>query len=289
MEDLYFNFYEVVTKLSVSPADIDDALFYFGNQRIAPTGDDQVEVHVSLQCAEWPERGFFESLLRKDGLSKRISLAGNDGSGWRKLLDHSFTGWSDVPTPLPPFRHSSLWTTHAVGAGCCLRLANGVGVLLTGHNYVGKTATALALCGRGARLVSDSIAILDLKSGEFKRHDSPLGFRRENRRANMEKILAAGYRETVSPDTGLVLLCRPQDFLGMENLGSVQVGMIVLLARKSGNGNTRVYRRATEAMGWFSGAERKYIQKLLPSETTVLEFSETATPDELADAILDLT
>ncbi|MET9415664.1 hypothetical protein ABZY03_16080 [Streptomyces klenkii] len=117
VHSLYFDFYGTVTRLSVTQADIDAALFYFGGHRMAPVSVEETDVQVTLDCIERPSRGFFTSLLRKDGLAKRIQVDQRIDSRWQRVVDHTFTTWSSIPSPLPSFRHSSLWNTLAVAAG----------------------------------------------------------------------------------------------------------------------------------------------------------------------------
>ncbi|MDH6133716.1 hypothetical protein P3T37_003114 [Kitasatospora sp. MAA4] len=283
-QDLYFDFYGVTTRLRCAPSDVPEALFNFAGQQIDPVPAAEVQVKVVLTCPEWPERGFFTSLLRKDGLRKRIEVERRTEDGWLREADHTFTDWSELSSPLPPFRYSQLWQRLAVAPGTCLWLPGDHGVLLSGDNYVGKTSAALALCARGARLVSDSLAVLDLQSGLFRRHDSPLGFRRGSRRYHLERIVSGDYRETVSPDTGLVLLARAEEFLGRPNLEQVRVTRLIHLVRaeQAGPGPAVV---PTDVSAWFSGADRQDISRHLPEHTEVLAFSPDASPDEVADLI----
>ncbi|MFE6056080.1 hypothetical protein ACFQ6N_35490 [Kitasatospora sp. NPDC056446] len=284
LTDLYFDFYDVITRLRCHSADTAEALFYFGGQRVEPAAPERTEVVVTLSCPEWPERGFFTSLLRKDGLTKRIEVDRRTEDGWRREVDHTFTDWSELPSPLPPFRYSRLWERLAVGPGTCLELADGTGVLLTGDNYIGKTSAALVLCSRGARLVSDSLAVLDVDSGSFLRHDSPLGFRREGRRHHLARILDGEHRETVSPDTGLVLLARAAQFLGRPNLGRTDVKHLVRLV-PSEQASTGPTDQRTDPAVWFSGASRRRISEQLPERTLVVGIPDGAGPEQVADLI----
>ncbi|MEU2856312.1 hypothetical protein [Streptomyces syringium] len=285
VHSLYFDFYGTVTRLSVTQADIDAALFYFGGQRMAPVSVEETDVQVTLDCIEWPSRGFFTSLLRKDGLAKRIQVDQRIDSQWQRVADHTFTTWSSIPSPLPPFRHSSLWNTLAVAAGTCLCLPDGSGLLLTGDNYVGKTSTALELCDRGARLVSDSLAVLNVKTGYFLRHDSPIGFRGASRRQHLAKITSFIHQETVSPDTGLVLLARPGDVLNRPNLNQAKVQHVVRLVRHEAQFG-HVSWQETDISRWFSGVDPAGIRNQLPLRTRVVTVHPEATPSETAQQIL---
>ncbi|WP_369384138.1 hypothetical protein [Streptomyces sp. cg36] len=283
---LYFDFYGTVTRLSITQADIDAALFYFGGQRIAPVSLKETDVQVSLDCTEWPSRGFFTSLLRKDGLAKRIQIDQRTDSQWQRVADHTFTTWSSIPSPLPPFRYSSLWNTLAVAAGTCLRLPDSSGLLLTGDNYVGKTSAALELCDRGARLISDSLAVLNVNTGYFLRHDSPIGFRRASRRQHLAKITSINHQETVSPDTGLVLLARPEDVLGRPNLDRAKVQHVVRLVRQEAPTGHASWQE-TDTSRWFSGVDPADIRSRLPPRTRIVTVAPEATPSETAQQILD--
>ncbi|WP_234362942.1 hypothetical protein [Streptomyces formicae] len=238
---------------------------------------------MTLSCPEWPERGFFTSLLRKDHLTKRIEIDRRTDYAWTRVADHTFTGWSEIPSPLPPFRYSHLWTTTAVGPGTCLVMPDSRGLLITGANYVGKTSTSLVLCQRGGRLVSDSLAVLDLTTGLFRRYDGPLGFRRGSRRHHLDKITSGVHRETVSPDTGLVLLVPPAEFLGAPNLPQGKVDRIVRLERHASP--PAPYTAETDLSPWFSGAHRHEIAQHLPEATTVVPVTEAASPLQIADLL----
>lgn len=283
IQNLYFDFYGVTTRLRVVPADVDEALFYFQDQQLSQPPAGEPDVVVTLSCTEWPERGFFTSLLRKDNLAKRIEIDRRTDGSWARVVDHAFTGWSEIPSPLPPFRYSDLWMTTAVGPGTCLVMPDGQGLLITGANYVGKTSTSLVLCQRGARLVSDSLAVLDLTTGLFRRHDSPLGFRRGSRRHHLDKITNGVHRETVSPDTGLVLLVPPAEFLGVPNLSEAKVDRIVHLERDASR--TEPFTTDSDLAPWFSGADRHKIAQHLPEATTVVPVPEEASPLQIADLL----
>lgn len=282
-QNLYFDFYGQTTRLRVVRADVEEALFYFRDQQLPRPPAQEPDVVVTLSCPEWPARGFFTSLLRKDNLTKRIEVDRRTDYAWIRVADHTFTRWSEIPSPLPPIRYSDLWMTTAVGPGTCLVMPNSRGLLITGENYVGKTSTSLVLCQRGARLVSDSLAVLDLTTGLFRRHDSPLGFRRESRRHHLDKITAGVHRETVSPDTGLVLLVPPTEFLGVPNLTQGKVDRIVRLERRAAPAVP--FTTETDLSFWFSGAHRHEIARHLPEATTVVPVPETASPQQIADLL----
>jgi hypothetical protein len=106
-------------------------------------------------------------------------------------------------------------------------------VALLGRNHVGKTSTAMALCERGASLVSDSVLVADRSSRHLLPYETPLGFRSRSLRRLIDERLRDGldHRLTVSPDTGLVALVRPRDFLGTANDRGGRVDSAVLLYR----------------------------------------------------------
>src|SRR5690625_2532137 len=77
--------------------------------------------------------------------------------------------------------------------------------------YVGKIATSLDLYESGYTPISDSVIVLDTFNRSLQPYAGPIGFRRESLRANHEWIRCVDHRETISPDTGLVVLVRPDD------------------------------------------------------------------------------
>lgn len=282
-----FDFFGVTVDVHAIPADLDDARFFYGGHETHADPATAAEVTVTLECVDWPERGFFTSLLSKDGLRKGIRVATAADRSADVPVDHEFTGWSDLPSPLPPFHHSRLWTEVATHPGAAMVLADGRGVLLLGENHVGKTAVTLELCRGDGRLVSDSVIVLHPGDGRVLGYASPLGLRRQTLRANLALLNTLDRRETISPVTGLVVLVRPQDYFGVPNLAHAGVDQVLYLRRAEGT--PALTTVPTPALPWYSGVASSTLQAALPPVTTVVSVLETTPPAEVAGLITERT
>lgn len=272
-----FEFFGCLVDVAVQQADVSDLEFFYG--AFQTSTDRRPDLRVSLGCPDWPERGFFASLLAKDELAKSVRILRQDGS----QAENRFTTWSDLPSPLPPFDQPPLADRVRTYPGACVRLRSGRLIVLLGKNYVGKTSTAIALCRRGARLVSDSVLVADRSSGSLLPYETPLGFRSQSLRSLIDEKLRRGldHRLTVSPDTGLVALVRPRDLFGAGNDLGGRVDSVVLLYRGERFG---VGTDATPAVPWHPFADFG-CSPPLPSKCTTLSRPDGLSAEAVADAI----
>jgi hypothetical protein len=275
---MLLNFFGVIVELSVEcPEDEYDAHFFYGPHCIS-TGTP--ELKVTLKCHPWPERGFFTSLLRKDGLLKSMQIEPIGGDP----TSHEFSHWSGVASPLPPFRDSQLWQRVGSQSGACVLHPDGRGILLMGQNYVGKTATMLELCGkRGYRLVSDSLIVVDPASRKALSYASPLGFRRQNLQSYLPVLRQVPTRDTVNPSTGIVVLARPEHILAKSLSPTANLDSIILLHR-SDDGPT-ISTVPTPCLKWYSGIRANEFAECLPQTMTVLRLPVTASPEVVTDLL----
>jgi hypothetical protein len=238
--------------------DARDLQFLYGNfsqKSIFP------ELSIEVACDEWPERGFFTSLLANDKLKKRISI-GPIGVA-AESMEHT---WSAAPSPFPPFFDSTLWDKVASYPGAIVRMVSGEVVAILGDNYVGKTSTAITLCRNGARFVSDSVMVLDIVTGKALPFETPLGFRRESLIGLIPRLRELDHRLTVSVDTGLVALVRPRDIFGKANDPGGVIDKVVYLERDDKD-SIRVDHIKTPQPGWFTNASETAQRALLPRQT----------------------
>ncbi|GAA4673771.1 hypothetical protein [Frondihabitans cladoniiphilus] len=273
-------FFGVRLKVSCAPTDVLD-IRYLYSEFVADVLE--ADLLVDLTCVDWPSRGFFSSLLAKDGLAKRLVIkptrAGSGMAG-----DSTFSDWSDIPSPFPPLFHSNLWLRFATTPGAVVRLASGALLLLVGANYVGKTSTAIALCGLGAELVTDNLAIFDIETTNVQTYETPLGFRRDSLRDRIPLFDSREHRTTVSPDTGLVGLLAPIDVLGGHNAAGGPVDHVVVLRRGDGMGSSR---RPSPDLPWFTGKNGFSQSQVLPKTSLIITTTNGTSPDATAKFILD--
>ncbi|MFE1100307.1 hypothetical protein ACFW4K_07300 [Nocardiopsis alba] len=278
-----FNFFGQSVRMSGEEHDLVDARFFYSGH-LAMSDADAPDLLVDISCCDLPQRGFFTSLLAKDRLRKRIRLSARTEEGWGEPRTTEFTSWSGVSSPLPPFRDSSLWRRVATYSGTTMTMPDGRGMVITGNNYVGKTATSLQLHERGYGLISDSVVVLDSESGELLPYLSPIGYRRENLRRNYDWISTVPHRETISPDTGLVVLVRPEDALPEQSeRDPVPFDVLVHLRRAGGESSSTVL--STPDIGWYTGVPRNVVDSLVPQNIHAVTVPENAPPDEVADQI----
>lgn len=280
-EHLDFDFFGKMVRVSGTREDLTDALFFYG-EHLSP--DSEPHLRVELSCPGLPGRGFFTSLLAKDHIRKRARVLCLMQGSWESIKDTEFTTWSEAASPLPPFRDSELWNRIATYSGAVLSTPDSRGMVITGDNYVGKTATSLKLYERGYKPISDSVIVLDTFNRVLQPYAGPIGFRRESLRANHEWIRCVDHRETISPDTGLVVLVRPDDvFPGRGKPHPVPFDLHVYLRKGHGKpGNSVV---PTPHISWYTGVAAELLNPAVPEDTHVIDVPTGATPDDIADHI----
>ena len=277
-----FDFFGAKVRVRVRHVDHEDLRFFYGHFMDVVEGG-PTDLTVELECSDWPARGFFASLLAKDGLRKTIRILSGDRC---ELVDErTFTGWSDAPSPLPPFAYSPLADRLAVTPAAVVRTPAGRVIMLTGPHYVGKTATALAICDRGGRLVSDSTAVFDVESGRALAFESPLGFRRASLLTRISLLDATDHRLTVSPDTGLVGLVSPRHILGTANAEGATLQAVV--AMRWGERTAVAVTEKRLRVPWFSRAESFDPTTILPARTITVATPSGSNPADIASTILE--
>lgn len=278
-DSIFLNFFGVSVEVHCHRNDIDEVRFMYKRYLCSETS--AAEVYVRLECSDWPDRGFFTSLLSKDKLKKRITIKRRDG-GAGALKE--FTEWSDIPSPLPPFYHSQLWERLATYPGAIIRLSDGSILAIIGSNYVGKTSVALNLCEAGASLISDSLMIFDRATRECLTFQVPLGFRRKSLANIIPRLSGLDHRLTVSPDTGLVALLHVEDVLYEQNSPGGIVSHVVCLKRHDSS-EYKIEQIETPELGWFSGNVSSITKQLLPHRMTDIYAPLNAAPSEIARTI----
>ncbi|MEJ1113645.1 hypothetical protein WBN73_06520 [Paenarthrobacter sp. CCNWLY172] len=273
---LLLEFFGVGVEVTCTAADFEDLEFLY-RKFVSPSASPEVSVH--LQCLDWPERGFFQSLLSKDGLRKRITIC-RDGLPPEVS---EFTSWSTVPSPLPPFLHSRLWGRLASHPGAIVRLPDDRVLAIIGDHYVGKTSTMLELCRRGSKLVSDSLMIFEAANSAAQTFQMPLGFRRSTLVELIPSLPSFDHRLSVSPDTGLVALVHPEDILGESNSPGGCVDLVLVLSKTGGE--MVIESVSTPKLGWFSGAPAELLESLLPAEAIAVRYPDGTSTECIANFI----
>lgn len=273
-----FDFYGVTVEVRGVASDMADLHFLYGAFASEPKRPD---LHLELSCDEWPERGFFTSLLAKDRLLKRMSIRPRDSSHGIPDETH-FRDWSNVPSPLPPLFHSRLHATTATTSGAAVRMGDGRVLAIVGSNYSGKTSTAMALCSLGARLISDNMLIIDCPSGHLLRYETPLGLRRSSLLSRLDLLNAYDHRTTVSPDTGLVALLAPSILLGQPNACGGRITTLVHIEKQS---SLSSQVGATPSLSWFTGNPDFDPSDVLPAQTLYVSRPDETTPHDIANLI----
>ena len=268
----FYNFFGIVVEVQVDESDIRHLDFFY-NQFETDSAD--AKYHVTLESLEWPTRGFFESLLAKDGLLKRILVQEQNGPDF----ENEFRNWSNLPSPLPPLQGQYFKERLLIYPGAVLKMPNGSVYGLLGENYVGKTALAIALTKLGAELVSDSLIIMDSHSGSTLKYETPLGFRRKSLINIIPKTDICDYRVTISPDTGLVLLMKPIDVIGKHNVEGGLIDRLIFLKKAPADVPFLRRKIRTPNIPWFGLGKPSTI----PEYSEMIEFS--LTPDLLAEMI----
>ncbi|WP_164088355.1 hypothetical protein [Frondihabitans sp. 762G35] len=272
-------FFGVDVAVSCTRRDVDDLDFLYGSFLTDDASFDPA-IHVTLKCSEWPSRGFFTSLLAKDRLLKSIEVEPLHVDA--RLGRSSFREWSTIPSPFPPLFHSRLWSSIATTPGALVQTGSGQRIFIVGENYVGKTALALALCRRGARLVTDNITSIDTQTGRVLTYETPLGFRRQSLLDHLPVFDRHPHRTTVSPDTGLVGLLSPSSVLGFANAPGGRIARLVVL--RSGESETMRQEPAPQ-LPWFTGVEGFDQRDYLPDEALVVTVKKGTPPDDIAALI----
>lgn len=278
-----FDFFGAKVRVLVRTTDLEDLRFFYGHFMEAHVAGFIPDLTVELECSDWPSRGFFASLLAKDGLRKTIRVRSRTSDG---IVDErTFTDWSDAPSPLPPFAYTPLADRLAVTPAAVVRTPHGRTIMLTGPHYVGKTATALAICKQGGRLVSDSTAVFDVTSGQALSFESPLGFRRASLLALTPILDATVHRLTVSPDTGLVGLVSPRHVLGAANAdgGALHAAVALRWGEQAMVSTTERRLRVP----WYSRAESFDPTRVLPKRTITVVTPEGSSPADVARMVVE--
>lgn len=281
----HLNFWGTTVEVDSCEADEEELRFFYGAFISSPVDDP--DVSVSIRCLDWPSRGFFASSLAGDGLRKQIAIV--DHRDAECSASSTFSDWSDIVSPFPPFATSTLASRLATSPGAVVRGPNGALTALLGDHYVGKTATALALCREhGAQLISDSVIVLDMGTSESLRYESPIGLRREALRLATPVLDRVHHRLTVSKDTGLVALVQPVDILGVNNARGGRLDHLVLVTSTEVPNVSRWTRHHTSGIGWYTKATASDVARALPAETLRFEASVNTSPPERARQIAQL-
>ena len=285
MDQLSLDFWGARVDVTCSPADVEDLRFFYGSYITAGSGDP--DISVTLECTTWPSRGFFTSSLARDMLEKRITVTDHRES--RRSGERLYRDWSDVVSPFPPFASAALASRTATFPGALVRAADGRTTALLGDHYVGKTSTAIAWCrDHGSSLISDSLIVLDVSAGVALRFETPLGFRRDGLKEIIPRLEHVDHRLTVSADTGLVALVRPQDVLGTSNSSGGNIDHVVVLSETQEATATATWTRTRcPNLGWFTEASIDAVTSLLPDSALRVNVPKRSSPTERAAAIID--
>lgn len=280
-ENLTFSFWGATVEVTCGPSDAKDLKFFYGSYLVKATSSP--EISVTLACKSWPSRGFFTSSLARDSLEKVITIEDHLDSS--RSVERVYRDWSDLVSPFPPLAYGSLVKHFAAFPGALIRSSEGTVVALIGEHYVGKTSIAVSWCqNHKANLISDSFIILDVHNGIGVTFETPLGFRRKN----LEKITPildrVDHRLTVSEDTGLVALVRPEDILNQKNSEGGKIDQIVLISETKDD-TASWYRSELKHLGWFSELDLESIESSLPSTMLNIFFPADTTSEHRAKII----
>lgn len=258
--ELYFDFWHVGLRTLCQPSDIEDLKFFYGS--FLSDHSTSLDVSLRIRCRGWPSRGFFTSTLANDGLEKSIEVEDHRSHAFSGR--HNFKEWSGVPSPLPPFGTSCLLERLAVYSGAAVRLRDGRIAVIIGPHYIGKTSAVLTLCqGHGAQLISDSLVIIDTRAQTCLTYQAPLGFRRKGLEKILPTLETLDHRLTVSRDTGLVALVRPEAILGRDNaLGGPIDHLIILKTASVPQFEITATNRPN--LRWFTAVPEEAVEACLP-------------------------
>ncbi|WP_138444471.1 hypothetical protein [Sinomonas susongensis] len=279
--EFFLDFWGVKVRALCHPSDIEDLKFFYGSFVSAECGTP--DVSLRLRCNGWPSRGFFASTLANDRLEKSIELVDHHASVFS--IGHTFQEWSGVPSPLPPFATSRLRERLAIYSGAAVRLTDGRIAAIVGPHYIGKTSLVLALCQEhGAQLVSDSIIVMDTRTQSCLTYQVPIGFRHRSLDIIIPTLDALDYRLTVSRDTGLVALVRPEAILGRHNSAGGPISKLIVL-KASQNPTVEIMEIGRPNLGWFTRASNEAIETCLPETALEIHCGTQTSPAERAAAI----
>jgi hypothetical protein len=245
------DFFGVVVRVVCSPADARDLDFFFGPHLAGPAATPHCRVELRGTTG-----GFLTSLLAKDEAPKTFRLL-SEPEG-ELIEERSFTRWSSVPSPVPPFR----LLRDRVGLVQATVLARGdVCVAFHGEPHNGKTSVGLALSARGWSVVSDQLLVVERATGAVRPYLTPTGVRGRTLAAMRDHALAGlDQRRSFCTVSGEVVLARP------ESLGPVvpvdsRLGPVHLVAVTRGGDTPRLVptdRRPrvwpTSAWSWMEDA-----------------------------------
>lgn len=135
-------------------------------------------------------------------------------------------------------------------------------------------------------MVSDSLIVVDNDSGKCLRYDSPLGFRRRNLYKNSQVLEKCESLFTVSQDTGLVALTRPEDYFGIKNSEGGKIDNIYILHEVNKTREVHVQSLKTHSIPFYP---KKLPLEFLPEECYVVSFDCNASNKEKAKRIHELS
>lgn len=222
------NFFGIPVNAWVNQADVDDLYFFYRHSRGHPNSAADTKAIVDSYL--YSTDGFFRSMLAKDNRDKTIAYKTTDSE--EPTFIKTFNGWSGIPSILPPF-HYFIRTHDLVifPATVIVSPSQRQAVALFGDHYIGKTSTAVELYIKGWYLLSDHLLVMENQTGRAHAYFSPIGLRNRN----YQRIKQSGlldmieYRETISADTGPVVLVHAEDLGIKKHSDSVRLSMCIRL------------------------------------------------------------
>ncbi len=196
------DFFGTRVRVVCDPADAEDVDFFFGPHVVpAGRGEGGVRYVVELRGTG----GFLRSLLAKDERAKTFRIL---DAGGALLEERTFTRWSAVPSPLPPFR---LLRAEVAVVQATVLVHDDRCVAFCGPPHSGKTSLGLLLAARGWALVSDQLLVVRRATGEVCPYLAPLGVRGRTLEGMREGVLAGlPRRDAYCSVSGEVVLTRPE-------------------------------------------------------------------------------
>jgi len=276
------DFFDIPVMLEVEGQDAQDAIWFFRKHLAdseSPTNGEHGAHALRVTCSP----GFFGSLLAKSPDEKWIRLEDGLGTGTVR-----FSSWSAAPSFLPPFASEQFKSRYAVVHGSAVTTPTGLGVVIVGNNYVGKTATTLELLCRGWGLVSDSCVIMDYRCNGppmLRRYETPLGLRRATITRWSRELAQVDSRSQISRDTGQVILAHAADLIpSLKPRDHVQVAMLVALGGSAETESAAQHRPAI-VRAYPQSAARRVIAALNCARRYVLDSAGLPTVASVADSI----
>lgn len=243
-ETRLIEFFGTAVEVRCGACDAEDIDFFFA-PHVTTTGSATPAYIVELTAP----RGFLRSLLAKDDAEKTFRVySANDGV---LIEERTFTRWSAVPSPLPPFRllRGEIGVIQATVVAC-----NGLCLALSGKPHSGKTSLGLQLAARGWTLVSDQLLVVQRRTGLVCPYLAPLGVRGQTLAALRDGVLAqVACRATHSPVSGQVLLARPESLAPVIPVGARIPDPHVVTVRR-GAGTTHIEPTDLHPGAWPSDA-----------------------------------